>query len=175
MPQRGLFVGRFQPLHLGHVQALEVIADRVDELVIVIGSSQQSHSLENPFTAGERVWMLDRALPERGIEATIVPVPDVNRNAIWVHHVETFVPPFDVAFTNNALPRRLFAEAGYEVQGFELVDRQRYEGTRIRELMLDDGPWEKLVPDPVAEIVREVEGPERMRTLTDSDEAERDA
>jgi nicotinamide-nucleotide adenylyltransferase len=174
MTERGLFVGRFQPLHQGHVEALSVIEGEVDELVIVIGSSQSSHSLENPFTAGERVLMLDRALSAHGIEAIVVPVPDVNRNSIWAHHVETYVPPFDTVFTNNALPSRLFAEAGYDVRGFELVDRKRYEGTYIRELMLEGGDWQDRVPDPVVEIVDRVDGIERMRALTDSDAADRD-
>lgn len=172
MTTRGLFVGRFQPPHLGHVEALDGIAEQVDRLVIVVGSSQYSHTLENPFTAGERVWMLEEALPAHGLAATIVPVPDIHRNALWVNHVETFVPPFDVCFTNNALPQRLFREAGYEVRTFELVDRERFEGTRVRERMLDGDDWEHLVPDPAVEIIHEIDGPKRLADLTQSDEAD---
>ncbi|MFB0514560.1 MAG: adenylyltransferase/cytidyltransferase family protein, partial [Candidatus Bathyarchaeia archaeon] len=40
MVKRGLFVGRFQPIHKGHVKAISDILKQVDELVIVIGSAQ---------------------------------------------------------------------------------------------------------------------------------------
>ena len=51
---RGLVVGRFQPYHSGHHQAVKRILKEVDELVIVIGSTQKSYEKENPFTAGGR-------------------------------------------------------------------------------------------------------------------------
>jgi nicotinamide-nucleotide adenylyltransferase len=172
MPERGMFLGRFQPPHLGHLTVLAEIADEVDRLVIVVGSSQYSHTLENPFTAGERVWMLDESLVEQDIHATIIPVPDIHRNSLWVSHVETFTPPFDVCYMNNPLPERLFREAGYDVREFELVERERYEATRIRELMQEDGDaWTELVPDPVARIVDEIDGVERLKAVTSTDAA----
>jgi nicotinamide-nucleotide adenylyltransferase len=169
MSTRGLFVGRFQPLHLGHISVLEGIREEVDRLVVVVGSSQYSHSRENPFTAGERVWMLDDALRERNLSATVLPVPDINRNSLWVSHVETFVPPFDVCYMNNPLPKRLFREAGYEVRTFDLVERDRYEATQIRQRMLDGDSWRELVPDPVARVIEEIEGVRRLEEVTSSD------
>ena len=40
MVKRGLYVGRFQPFHLGHLGAVKSILEDVEELVIVIGSAQ---------------------------------------------------------------------------------------------------------------------------------------
>ncbi|MEM2947357.1 MAG: adenylyltransferase/cytidyltransferase family protein, partial [Candidatus Bathyarchaeia archaeon] len=39
MVKRGLFVGRFQPFHKGHLSVIEDILKEVDELVIVVGSA----------------------------------------------------------------------------------------------------------------------------------------
>jgi len=50
MVKRGLFVGRFQPFHLGHLGVVKDILNEVDELVIVVGSAQYSHRIDNPFT-----------------------------------------------------------------------------------------------------------------------------
>lgn len=166
---RGLFVGRFQPLHLGHLEALETVAREVDRLTIVIGSAQYSHTLENPFTAGERVWMLDESFRDAGLEATIIPVVDVHRNSLWVSHVETYVPPFDVVFTNNPLPKRLFEERDYTVRSFPLIHRERYEARAIREMMLKGGPWQERVPKPVVRVVEAVHGVARLRDLAQSD------
>jgi nicotinamide-nucleotide adenylyltransferase len=62
MVKRGLYVGRFQPFHLGHLEAIENVLKEAEELVIVIGSAQYSHNINNPFTAGERLVMIRRAL-----------------------------------------------------------------------------------------------------------------
>ena len=67
MVKRGVFVGRFQPFHLGHLKAVKDILGEVDELVIVVGSSQYSHEIDNPFTTGERITMIKRALEEEEI------------------------------------------------------------------------------------------------------------
>ncbi|MFZ0222198.1 MAG: adenylyltransferase/cytidyltransferase family protein, partial [Candidatus Nitrosopolaris sp.] len=39
---RGIFVGRFQPFHLGHMATIKFALEKVEELVIVIGSAQLS-------------------------------------------------------------------------------------------------------------------------------------
>ena len=65
--KRGLFVGRFQPYHLGHHHALLNALKEVDEMVIVIGSSKESFQPENPFTAGERIEMASVALKEASV------------------------------------------------------------------------------------------------------------
>jgi len=62
MAKRGLYVGRFQPFHLGHLSAVKSVLKDVEELVIVIGSAQYSHTTANPFTAGERLIMIRKAL-----------------------------------------------------------------------------------------------------------------
>lgn len=169
---RGLTVGRFQPYHRGHHQVVTDQAGDLDALTVVIGSSLESHTPQDPFTAGERLRMIRRSLDADGVEdVTVLPVPDVDRNALWVSHVESQVPPFDVFLSNNGLPRRLFAEAGYEVRDLPFHQREKYEGTRIRRLMREGGDWEPLVPDPTADVIREVDGPERLRLVAGDDTA----
>lgn len=61
MNKRGLYIGRFQPYHYGHEKILEFISHDVKEIIIGIGSSQESHTMENPFTCGERIEMVKHA------------------------------------------------------------------------------------------------------------------
>ena len=86
---RGLLIGRFQPVHKGHIYVIKEIQKVVDEIIICIGSAQKSHSQENPFTAGERVMMLKKSLYENGITTNyyILPIPDVDNNAVWISHI----------------------------------------------------------------------------------------
>ena len=172
MAKRGLFVGRFQPLHLGHLQAVKDVLKEVDELVIVIGSAQYSHNLDDPFTAGERLVMVRKALEEAGIDYArvwVVPVPDVHLHMMWVSAVEGYAPKFDVVYSNDPLTRRLFMEAGYEVKSIRFHKRRVYSSTEIRERLLNGESWEKLVPESVAEFIKEIDGVNRLRDLTKSD------
>lgn len=168
---RGLLIGRFQPFHKGHVYVIEKIAGEVDEIIIGIGSAQKSHSLENPFTAGERLMMIKNSLLEEGFAKNyyIIPINDVNNNSLWVSHVKSLTPPFHRVYSGNPLVKRLFKEAKKNIATPPLFNRSEYSGTEIRRRILGSEPWEKLVPPPVVEVIREVEGEERMRNLAKDD------
>lgn len=172
MVRRGLFVGRFQPFHLGHLGAIKDVLKEVEELVIVIGSAQYSHNLDDPFTAGERLVMVRRALEEAGIDfgrVWVVPVPDVHLHVMWVSALEGYTPKFDVVYSNEPLTRRLFMEAEYTVKSIRFHKRKVYSSTEIRERMLNGEEWEKLVPKSVAKLIKKIDGVNRLRDLNKSD------
>ena len=174
MVNRGLYVGRFQPFHLGHLDAIQYVLKQVDELVIVIGSAQYSHKSTNPFTAGERLVMIRRALLESGVDLSkvwIVPVPDVHLHMLWVSAVEGYTPKLNVVYSNEPLTRRLFTEAGYHVKNVPLFERKVYMSTVVREKMVKDDSWTELVPVSVADFIIEIDGINRVRDLTQTDRA----
>jgi nicotinamide-nucleotide adenylyltransferase len=170
--KRGLFVGRFQPFHKGHLKPLKDILEKLDELVIVVGSSQYSHKIDNPFTAGERITMIRRALEEEGIAPSrywIISVPDVHVHMTWVSHLVGYTPKFTVVYSNAPLTRRLFVEAGYKVEPVPFHKREVYSATEIRKRMLNGQNWEQLVPNSVVQFIKEISGVERIRDLAKSD------
>jgi nicotinamide-nucleotide adenylyltransferase len=172
MANRGLYVGRFQPFHLGHLEAIKDVLKGVEELVIAIGSAQYSHNINNPFTAGERLVMIRRALQEAGIDYSrlwIVPVPDVHLHMLWASALEGYTPRFNVVYSNEPLTRRLFMEAGYKVEIIRFFQRKLYTSTLIRERMLRGESWTKLVPKSVAEFITEIDGVNRLRDLAKTD------
>ena len=169
---RGCFIGRFQPFHIGHRQVAESIANACDELVVAIGSAGASHAVDDPFTGGERVRMVRRALAHLDVRTYAVPVEDIDRHAVWVRHVESMTPTFDVVYANNPLVVQLFEEAGHEVRTVEMYDRDRLEGTRIRDAMIAGDEWRNLVPDPVVSVIDSVDGVERIRAVSDTDASE---
>ncbi|MFC5367913.1 nicotinamide-nucleotide adenylyltransferase [Salinirubrum litoreum] len=166
---RGFYIGRFQPYHEGHHHMVAEIAEEVDELVLGIGSAGDSHTERNPFTAGERIMMLTKALVDVDIVTYAVPIEDLDRNSVWVSHVQSMCPTFDVAYSNNPLVIQLFHEAGVEVRRSPMFRREVLEGTDIRDKMIDDEGWRKLVPDPVVEVVEEIDGIERIQRVSASD------
>jgi len=166
---RGFLVGRFQPFHNGHLQLVEDIATEVDELVVGIGSAGDSHSVRNPFTAGERLMMITKTLEALDITTYAVPIEDLNRNSVWVSHVQSMSPRFEVAYSNNPLVIRLFQEAGVEVRQTGMFNREELKGSEIRERMVEDSTWRQFVPEPVAETIDEIDGIERLQTVSELD------
>jgi nicotinamide-nucleotide adenylyltransferase len=164
----GLIIGRFQPFHKGHFEVIKTIVKDCDAIVIGIGSAELSHTIDNPFTAGERHLMISRALKEEGLnDFYIVPIVDIHRYAVWVSHVEALVPPFNTIYSNNPLTRRLFREAGYEVRDSPLFNRELYSGTEIRRRIIEGEDWEELVPKGVADVIKEIGGESRVKDLKD--------
>lgn len=172
MVKRGIFVGRFQPFHMGHLLVIKYILKEVDELVIVIGSAQYSHRIDNPFTTGERLTMIHKALEEASIpieRCWIVPVRDVHVHMLWVAEVVGYTPKFEVVYANDPLTRRLFSEARFKVKSIPYQKRDVYSATETRERMLANKNWETLVPKSVAAFIKEIDGVQRLRDLTKTD------
>lgn len=160
---RGLIVGRFQPFHKGHLSVIRETLKKVDDLIIVIGSAEDSHTDRNPFTAGERFEMILSSLsPEERKRTIIIPVRDVNRYSVWVTHIESYVPRFDVVFSNSDLTRSLFRQAGYRVSVTKAYNPKEYSATEIRKRILSGEKWKQLVPPPVAKILVSLDVKQRL-------------
>lgn len=165
---RGLLIGRFQPFHLGHLAVVRTIRstspDR--ELLVVIGSAEASYTWENPFTAGERFEMIERACREARIGGVaVVPVPDIRRHAMWVAYLVGYLPPFETVHTNNPLTRLLFEKAGFAVDSPPLVDRERFEGASIRRRLAAGEPVRDLLPPSVASYLESISAARRLAML----------
>ncbi len=165
-------MGRFQPFHLGHLEAVKYALKKVDYLYVVVGSAQRSHERDNPFTASERIAMIKGALDASGVNPAkwmAIPIADADSHSLWVSAVESMVPKFDVVFTNDALTYLLFTEEGIEVKAVPYLDRSKYSATNVRDRILERKDWESLVPVEVAKLVKRFGGVERVRALMRKD------
>ena len=175
---RGLLVGRFQPFHAGHLAVVRELraSQPKDDVILGVGSAQESYTWKNPFTSSERLEMILRATEEAKLDGVLaVPIPDIQRHALWVRYVESMVPPFDRVYTNNPLTSLLFERAHYAVVHPTLTDRTRYEGETVRRRLAEDRDWASRVPPAVAAYLSEIRAPARLALLRSSDAPERDA
>ena len=147
--------------------------NKLPELIIAIGSAQFSHTLHNPFTAGERITMIRLALDEAKMTADnyfLIPVRDLHLHDLWVPHLVSQTPRFEVVFSNEPITSRLFKEAGFRVEPIPFYNREVYSSTEIRERVVQGKSWEELVPHSVASYIKSIFGDERLRELAMSDE-----
>lgn len=165
---RGLFVGRFQPFHKGHMQIISQILARDDEVIIAIGSAQESFTIENPLTVGERIEVIRKLFKEKEeIERVIiVPIPDIDENRIWPARVREYTPPFDRVYSGNPLVLSLFEVFEIPTVELKMIKRSKYEGCTIRKRILEGKQWRNLVPDATLPILRRVGFSERIKRLS---------
>ena len=163
--KKGLILGRFQPFHLGHLNVVQEVMKEGLLPVIGIGSSEEGNTLNNPFTSQERIAMIKLILDELGTEYEICEIPDINDNDKYVSHLETFIPEFDYIYSGNALVQRLFREAGHNVVIPEFVNREDWEGSSIRQAMMEGDEWEKAVPHQIVNIIHDLNGIEKLQNL----------
>lgn len=56
-----VFIGRFQPFHMGHKAVVDEALNRAENVIMLIGSANMPRSLRNPFTVEERAQMIKGA------------------------------------------------------------------------------------------------------------------
>ena len=163
--KKGLILGRFQPFHLGHLRLIETVKDDNLEPMICIGSAQSGRTKDNPFTTEERRIMVEAVVSRLDCKYQIYGIPDVNNNDLYVSHLETFVPEFDTVYSGNSLVLKLFKAAGYRTVMPEMVNREVWEGAAIRQAMTEDDEWETAVPLQIVDIIRDLNGIEKLQNL----------
>ena len=88
MYDTAIYIGRFEPVHTGHLALLRHALASAHRVVVVIGSARQARSPKNPFTWQEREAMLRAALPPAdNARLQVLPVRDYYDEAVWVRAV----------------------------------------------------------------------------------------
>jgi nicotinamide-nucleotide adenylyltransferase len=162
----GLFVGRFQPFHRGHLLVLQGMVKMCRKIYVIIGG-HEAQDKDNPFTFPERKEMIQRALQEEDIiplfDVEFVVIPDQESDEAWIKEVLEKTPGVEKVWTGNEWVERCFAGKGMEIQKIKEVPG--ISATEVRRLMKEGGDWEELLPDEVARYLKEIEGVKRVKAL----------
>ena len=165
-------MGRFQPFHLGHLDLVKQILSECDEVVIAITSSQFNYLEKDPFTASERIEMIYQALKEDGVDLSrcfIIPIENQFNIATWTSYLKSTLPQFDKVYSGNEYVSMLLADTGIQVIKPKFLERERYNATSIRNLMIEDQNWQSFVPPIVANVIKKINGINRLKTISKSD------
>ena len=155
--ESALILGRFQPFHLGHLELIRAVKNRYDKIIIAVGSAQEKGTSENPFDKDERRDMIKLGLESADIfEYDIVCIDDINNDEKYVTHVESIVPEFNVIYSGNELVLKLFKQAGYLTKRFDYVNREEWNGTSIRKMMLEGGEWKSMLQPEVSTFIDKI-------------------
>ena len=162
----GLLIGRFQPFHLGHLEALQFALSKVDKLWLGLGSSNKPIEKNNPFSAEERKKMILSSIDDSmKNKITIYFIPDVDNHVKWIEKIDTIVPKFDIIFSNDPLTDHLYSKRTVRVISIPFLKRDQLSGTRIRDLIKSDQKWDDLVPSGTKHVLENLDGKNRLKIL----------
>ena len=162
----GLLIGRFQPFHLGHLDAVLFGLSRAENLFIGIGSSNKSNERRNPFSAEERTEMIISSIESSMIDRLkIFDIPDVDNHEKWTFEIDQIVPKYDVVFSNDEFTKTLFGKRGIDVITVTLKEREKFSGTNIRQLITDNENWHDLVPKGTQSVLEKINANQRLKNL----------
>ncbi len=99
-----VFIGRFQPFHIGHLFVFREALKSANHLIVLIGSANEARSLRNPFTFSERKSMIEDSLPDEMKEkVSLIPLPDfLYDDQGWVDKV-TYLVGREVGDGNSSI------------------------------------------------------------------------
>lgn len=87
-----VFIGRFQPFHLAHMQTIEIALQKSKNVILALGSAQSERNIKNPFLAVEREQMILSNFSEQDQKRIhFVHVVDVYNDEKWVKQVKDLV------------------------------------------------------------------------------------
>jgi len=161
--ETALIIGRFQPLHKGHLHALKQAKENYN-LIIGIGSSNAERTPDNPLNYDERENVLHNCLPH----TEIVPLPDFNDDEAWLDNLENNLD-FDLVISGNDYVRKLIISRNHPVKHPSFLQRERYSGTRVRQRIVDGKNWKHLVPTCAIHLLREYSFQERVINVQEND------
>lgn len=179
MIKMGVIHGRFQLLHNDHLKYLLAGKEKCEHLVVGItnpdptltskdsADSHRSNPSANPFTYYERSLMVRAVLTENGIsldDFTVVPFP-INFPELYKYYL-----PLDATFFLTIYDQwgekklSIFESIGLktEILWRRPLDQKGLSSSDIRQLIVDSKPWEHLVPQSVAQLIKSFDLPSRV-------------
>lgn len=159
-----IYIGRFQPFHLGHLHVLEQAKKIADRTIVLVGSSFRPRTIKNPFTFEERRDMIHGAAQAVDSKVTVVPLRDfIYRDDLWAQHVQERVDRYVKSLSRGRYSDIKVALIGHdkdhsswylkEFPQWDLVETESYQGlsaTPIRDSMLslpfEFGEWMAKAP-----------------------------
>lgn len=150
-----LYIGRFQPFHLGHLDAVKQILSSESSVIIAIGSAQYSSTETNPYTFELRKKIIESSLIEADISEEkfiVLPLDDIHDDAKWCDYVDATLPPYGNVYTGSPITKSLYeAQKKHSVISLEL--RLPISSTEIRRKIKSGEEWKNMVPGSCYRII----------------------
>lgn len=153
----GIYIGRFQPFHKGHLHIIEQMMKDCRKVVVVIGSANKGNTERNPLTYLERKTIIDKAIRDLGYHYRVNVVgiddrKDISNDSSWGEYVKEQLLlqgiEFDVIYEGYELERVYW----YSTLNIPVIWLDRVfdiSATKVREALKQNnrGLYERYMPE----------------------------
>lgn len=156
----GVFIGRMNPMHLGHQFQIEMLLRAFAERhLVMIGSCNKDVSIRHLFNYDDRSDFIHAVHPS----ARVVPLPDFGKNEIWFKAIDHLIhaagaQPKDVVFIGGCEEDvQFYGGTGRKVHivnRFEGITKN-VSGTEVRDALISGRSLEGMIDPRVIPLVNE--------------------
>ncbi len=173
--QFGIYIGRFQPFHLGHLQTLKLALERAEQVILILGSHRVAADIRNPWSSQERIEMIRDCLsPEDLNRVHFLPIRDwLYSDNLWLSAVQQKV--FEITKRSASvvvLGHRKDASSYYldlfpQWDYLETGSYQNLNSTEIRQAYFGsrNQDYRDRIPGPIAQRLEAFQTCDRYQAL----------
>ena len=116
--------------------------------------------------------MIHNSLKESSLDLTrcfIVSLENQFNVATWVSYLKSALPCFDKVYSGNDYVSMLLSNFDISVVKPNFLDRNQYNATKIRQMIISDENWKEFVPTAVSELLTKINAKNRLDVISKSD------
>jgi len=157
-----VFIGRFNPFHLGHLDILKKGFEIAERVVVVLGSHNRATNIKNPWSSQERIAMIESCLSiEEHNRVSFVLLKDYLYNdTLWTIDLQNKISEATEDSENIALIGYESDDSSYYLRLFpkwkfySCPTDYDFHAIDIRtKVFTKDSSFQKMVPASVSDIV----------------------
>ncbi len=159
----GVYWGRFNPPHKGHMSVIKKLNGKYN-LIVAVGSAEYKNERDNPFSGKERKKMVESYLKELKINnVRVVALNDGKGSMTWaIDNLIRRCKP-DVLFLSNE-KGSVIRKARSKVKILIFKRKGNVSSTLIRNRIAhDDESWRNLTGKSVGRLIVKLDGIKRIK------------
>lgn len=148
-----VYIGRFQPVHNGHVEILKNAARLAKRVVVVVGSAERPRTYKNPWFFNERKAMIHNTIKEcrldHNYDAAFSVEPNIDTvydNTAWMTRIQAIVSKYTYGGERIGIIGHVKDDSSSYLEWFpqwEFIDQglvDSIDATQIRDLYFRPSP-----------------------------------
>lgn len=173
----GIYIGRFQPFHLGHLQTLKLALDKAEQIILILGSHRAAPDIRNPWTSDERIEMIRSCLSADDLNRVhFLPIRDwLYSDNLWLAAVQQKVVEITQGASDVVVLGHHKDASSYYLDLFPQWDcletghYQALNSTDIRYAYFKGGDegYRQVVPPGIAQFLEKFQRGDRYQSLCD--------
>jgi bifunctional NMN adenylyltransferase/nudix hydrolase len=173
--QFGIYIGRFQPFHVGHFRTLKLALDQAESVILVLGSHRVASDIKNPWSSQERIEMIRACFSPEDLERIyFLPIRDwLYSDNLWLAAVQQQVLAITQGHPSIAIFGHQKDASSYYLDLFpqwDVIETGNYQdlnSTQIRQAYCagTDSSWLDQVPGGVAQALKAFQTCDRYHAL----------